>query len=335
MSSKFVSTLLVAMALTATACGQSPSNPGKPDVTLANLNLVHGIFCPPESDNCRLPDRVDLMMEFVRASGCPDVITLQEIWRPSLELIEPAATEVCPFPYETVQGERLNQVDDETVLSRYPLEKTEQLDLFGDFRRVLLTRITHPSGPLDVYSTHLASSADAGNSACVENCPQECRDAGVDTVRDCQAVQLVDFVRRTHDVSNAALVTGDMNARPGSFVYEQFVGQGWLDTYLEAGNPECNPDTGIGCTSGREDELLTDLESPELEVRVRIDFIFLVPATAGSSCQPELLPANDLGPGTQLWTEVPNPFVPNCGPLPDAICWPSDHTGVQVAYRCS
>ena len=335
MSSKRIPALVVAMALATTACGESSSNTAEPDVTLANLNLVHGIFCPPESDNCRLPDRVDLMMEFIRASGCPDVVTLQEIWRPSLELIEPAAAEVCPFPYATVQGERLNQVDDETVLSRYPVEKTEQLDLFGNFRRVLLTRISHPSGPLDVYSTHLASGADSGNGPCGEDCPQECRDANVETVRDCQAVQLVGFVQRTHDVSNPALVAGDMNARPGSFVYEQFTGQGWLDTYLEAGNPECDPATGIGCTSGREDDLLTDLESPALEVRARIDFIFLVPATSGSSCQAELLPANDLGPGTQLWAEVPNPFAPSCGPEPEPICWASDHTGVQVAYRCA
>lgn len=316
-------------------CGDSTvSSDPNPDVTAANLNLVHGLFCPPDSEDCRLPDRVDLLMEFVQASGCPDVVTLQEIWPPSVALIEARAGDVCPFPYETVLPPRPSEIDDEMVLSRYPVVHVEQRDLFLGFRRVLLTRIDHPKGLLDVYSTHLASSADGGPNPCDADCPTECRAAGAETIRDCQAVQMAEFIERTHDVPQAALATGDFNARPGSFVYRQFVDRGWSDVYLDAGNPECDPETGIGCTSGRESSLLHDLESPELNVRSRIDFIFLIPATSEASCRPTLLPANDLGPGTQLWTEVPNPFAPVCGPEPDPICWASDHTGVQVAYAC-
>ncbi len=316
-------------------CGDSEIQSRTPDVTLANLNLVHGLFCPPESDDCRLPDRVDLMMEYIRASGCPDVVTLQEIWPPSVALIEARADGVCPFPYEVVLGSRRTDVDDELVLSRYPVTEIEQQTLFIGFRRVLRTRIAHPTGPLDVYSTHLASGADGGPNPCGDDCPPECEAAGAVTVRDCQGVQMAEFIERTHDVPQAALASGDFNSRPGSFVYRQFTDRGWGDTYIEAGNPECDRTTGIGCTSGRVDDLLDDLESPELNVTERIDFIFLIPAASIADCQPVLLPANDLGPGTQLWTEVPNPFAPACGPLPDPICWASDHTGGQVAYGCS
>lgn len=316
------------------ACGDATVSEEAPDITVANLNLVHGLFCPPDSDNCRLPDRVDLMMEFIDGAGCPDVVTLQEIWPPSVELIEARAGTVCPFAYETALPPRPTQVDDEMVLSRYPFLHVEQRDLFPGFRRALWTRIDHPNGILDVYSTHLASGADGGPNPCPDDCPPECRAAGAETIRDCQAVQMAEFIERTHDVAGPALATGDFNARPDSFVYRQFTDRGWIDTYIEAGNPDCDPQTGIGCTSGRESELLHELESPELNVTHRIDFIFLIPATDAAECQPSLLPAKGLGPGTQLWTEVPNPFSPVCGPLPDPICWASDHTGVQVALAC-
>src|SRR6185369_11910070 len=111
--------------------------------------------------------------------------------------------------------------------------------------------------------------------------------------RECQAVQLAQFVERRHDVAWPALVSGDFNEPPGSFAYEQFVGRGWPDTYLAAGNPECDPATGVGCTSGRADEDLSELESPALNETERIDFIFLVPPTAGSTCRPGLVPAGE------------------------------------------
>ena len=316
-------------------CACSDGEPARPSVTLANLNLVHGLFCPPDSDNCRLPDRVDLFFEFVRASGCPDVVTLQEIWPPSVELIEARADSICPFPYEVVLGPVLTRVDDELVLSRYPISRVEQEPLFPGFRRVLFTRVDHPEGTLDVYSTHLAAGVDGGRDPCAEDCPPECIAAEAATIRDCQAVQMAAFIERTHDVPNAALVAGDFNARPGSRVYQEIAGRGWGDTYLDAGNPECDPSSGIGCTSGRESELLTDLESPALNVRSRIDFVFLIPPATPGVCQPALRPAEGLGPGTQLWADVPNPFSDRCGPLPEPICWASDHTGVQVAFDCN
>lgn len=320
-----------------TACGDAGRHTTA-GVTLAQLNFLHGLFCPPGSDDCRLPDRVDLLFDFIVARGCPDVVTLQEIWPPSLELMQAQLATACPFTYQLVQGERRTSVDDETVLSRYPVTEVVQRILLGRFRAVLLTRIDHPTGPLDVYSTHLASGADGAGNPCGDDCPQECVDAGAATIRDCQAVQMAEFIVATHDPAHVALVAGDFNARPGSFVYEQFTGRGWSDVYLAAGNPECDPATGIGCTSGRADEGLEGLESPALGVTSRIDFVFLVPpaTSSSSSCDATIVPANadGDGTGTRLFADEPNPFAPSCGPLPDPICWPSDHVGVQLELDC-
>jgi endonuclease/exonuclease/phosphatase family metal-dependent hydrolase len=305
-----------------------------PSVTLADLNFLHGIFCPPESDRCRLPDRAALLFQFIVAHGCPDVVTLQEIWPPSVELIEPYLATSCPFTYQLVQGGRVTGVDDETVLTRYPAVLVEQLTLYRQFRRVLLTRIDHPAGLVDVYSTHLASGSDGAGQPCAEDCPAECVAAGASNVRECQAVQTALFVEQTHDPALVGLVTGDFNDPPGSFVYEQFVGRGWTDAYLAAGNPECDPATGVGCTSGRADEGLEGLESPALNEVERIDFIFLVRPVDPAACAAEILPPGDDGGGTRLFADEPNPFAPSCGPLPEAICWPSDHVGVQIALGC-
>jgi hypothetical protein len=161
--------------------------------------------------------------------------------------------------------------------------------------------------------------------------------AGAVTVRDCQAVQTARMVEELHDVDAPAVVLGDFNNPPGLFIYNQFVGRGWSDAYLAAGNPECDPMTGIGCTSGREDAALTDLESPALNVDERIDYAFVVPPGPGSTCAGTLDTGADAdgdGTATRLFADVPNPFAPACGPAPDPICWPSDHDGVQVDINC-
>src|SRR5690606_15574726 len=142
--------LVAAASLLALSCSGGDSA-RLPSVTLADLNLLHGIFCPPETDRCRLSDRVDLFFEFVVERGCPDVITLQEIWPPTRELLERRLADVCPTPYALVQGPSLTQVDDETVLTRHPVLAVEQLVLYRGFRRVLFTRIDHPIGPIDVF----------------------------------------------------------------------------------------------------------------------------------------------------------------------------------------
>ena len=212
-------------------------------------------------------------------------------------------------------------------------------------RNATYARIDHPIGPVGVISTHFAAGIDQGSAACDVGeliCPEECVAAGAATLRDCQAVQLAQFVESRHDVDAPAVIAGDFNAPPGSFVHRQFTERGWPDVYLAAGNPECDPVTGVGCTSGRDESNppnpAGDLESPEPNVDRRIDFIFLVPPGPGSSCAASLDSADDEDgdfAATRTFADEPNPFAPSCGPVPQAICWPSDHEGVELDLNCA
>ena len=312
------------------------------DVTIANLNVLHGLFCPPATSGCRLADRIDLLGEWIVARGCPDVVALQEVSNtvanPIPDLVEAHLADVCPAPYE-VLFLLDNGVDDSLILSRHPALSSAVTDLLGPLRNVLHVRLDHPVGPIDVYSTHLASGSDLASSPCEGTfgpCPAECVAAGAATVRQCQAEQTALLVEATHDVPEPAFLVGDMNASPASFEITRFTGRGWIDAYAAAGNPACVPATGVGCTSGREDSDLSELEDPALNVGSRIDYVFLVPESGGA-CNGTLdtpADADGDGTGTRLFAEAPNPFAPTCGALPDPICWVSDHTGVEADLDC-
>ncbi len=251
------------------------------DLTVANINILHGLFCP---DDCRLGDRIALFYQWLQASGCPDIVTLQEVIDTqnlsTLPFLQSQNETVCPFPYEILYP-GTNVADGELVLTRYPLLASEERTLQGGFRNALFARVDHPIGPVDVFTTHLASSSDGGPLPCGATCPQECVDAGAISTRDCQAVELARFALEKHDVDALAVVTGDFNDTPGTFVYDQFAGRGWIDTYLAAGNPECDAGTGIGCTSGRGSGTLAEIESTAANVDERIDYTFLIAQAAG------------------------------------------------------
>ncbi len=312
--------------------------PDTADVTVATINILHGLACG--GDYCRQEDRVVLAGQFIVDRGCPDVVAFQEVINiggPSVVTnVQNHLLGICPFPYQLVYLGG-NNVDDSLLLSRYPVIASEVRVLQAGFRNVLYARIDHPTGALDVFSTHLASGSDGGPNPCGPMCPTECVDAGAVTLRDCQAVQTALMVEELHDVAGPAVLMGDFNSSPASFAYQQFVDRGWSDAYLDAGNPECDSGTGIGCSSGRIDDALTDLESPALNVNERIDYIFVVPPGIGSSCSATLDGPSDGdgdGTATRLFADVPNPFAPTCGALPDPICWPSDHDGVQADLNC-
>ena len=155
--------------------------------------------------------------------------------------------------------------------------------------------------------------------------------------RDCQAVQMAAFIEAKHDVDTPAVIAGDFNAEPGSFIYRQFTERGWSDVYLAAGNPECDPTSGVGCTAGRRDQSLDDLESPASNEVERIDFIFRHPAAQRlrlpGAARPRLRPRRRRHRDAHF-TDRPNPFAPTCGPAPAPICWPSDHEGVELDLNC-
>lgn len=321
---------------------EAPERCPADDLTAATLNVLHGLSCPPPTEACRLADRVSLLGDWITLRGCPAIVALQEVADTGIgsviEEVERELLNVCPEPYHLTWIPD-NVLDASLILSRHRPLESEFIVLLNGFRNVLFVRLDHPLGVFDVYSTHLASSSDSGGSECGfgQPCPPECVAAGATTVRDCQAEQTALALEARRQNDEPAIVMGDMNAEPGSFVYEAFTGRGWLDASFEAGVTECDPTSGLGCTSGREGETLDDLESPALGVDRRIDFAFVVPPRSGARCSGGLDTADDLdgdGIATRLFADEPNPLAPECGQAPAPICWVSDHTGVQVDWNC-
>ena len=341
-----------------------------PSVTIANLNILHGFDCDPpapaKGDQCRVRERVALLTEHLIAAGCPDIVTLQEVinaeFAPTAQgqalesillLIEaelPSLAAACGFTYQMVYKPLLTvavaEVDEELLLSRYPVLQTGTRILHGALyneingvlafaRHVLHARIEHPSGEVDVYTTHLASGSDLATGICdPEFCPMECNSE--DTYRACQAEQLALYVEQTRESDNLALITGDFNAVTGSTEYLSMTSRGWLDSHLVAEQAECNSDTGIGCTSGRNSSA-EDIENPALNVHQRIDYIFVsLPQdnqTCASYVEGELTGAYQIS-DAGLFAAQPNPFSSNCGSPPDDLCWVSDHNGNRASVSC-
>jgi hypothetical protein len=123
------------------------------DVTIASLNVLHGIFCPPASTGCRRADRMALVRDFVVARGCPDVLAFQEVFdlaatNENAETLAALLTNACPAPYVHAYH-NANPFDDEMIFSRYPILDEETHDLLGPLRNVLRVRIDHPPHYLD------------------------------------------------------------------------------------------------------------------------------------------------------------------------------------------
>jgi endonuclease/exonuclease/phosphatase family metal-dependent hydrolase len=300
-------------------------------VTVATLNVLHGLTCAPATSSCRYAERMALVAQWIEARGCPDVVTFQEVLQAQVPTLTAAVAGACGG--YTVTYEPVNLVDDALILSRVPVAGHSTRRLHRNFRNVLSARLDHPAGPVDVFTTHLASGSDGGGQPCGADCPATCVAAGSATIRECQAVQVADLVAARAS-RGPALVTGDLNAAPGGPVHDTFTQRGWPDAYETAGLPACDPSAGAGCTSGRVDDDLSELESPASNESSRIDFVFVVaPAVGTCDVEPAGDPDGD-GVATRLFADEPNPFAPACGAVPLPICWPSDHVGMQADLRC-
>jgi endonuclease/exonuclease/phosphatase family metal-dependent hydrolase len=173
---------------------------------IVNLNLLNGISCtlpdPGDGHQCRVRDRIALLLQHIVAAGCPDLVTLEEnvtqafvpqrtaagtlvIVGPlddTVARIEeglPTLAAACGFAYEVVFDPAARRgtptlgrgIDEEIILTRYPVLASEVMLLYSPlapffFRHVLYARIAHPLGPLDVFTTHLAAHSDLATVAC-------------------------------------------------------------------------------------------------------------------------------------------------------------------------
>jgi hypothetical protein len=155
-----------------------PNNKRK-TIEVVNLNILNGIACDPlvpdDGDQCRVRARITLLMQHIAAAGCPDLVTLQEnvtskfVQRTAMgELVGPLTNTValiearlpvlaaaCGFTYQVVFDSAARRppelgrgIDEELILTRYPVLASEVLPLYSPlapffFRHVLYARIDH------------------------------------------------------------------------------------------------------------------------------------------------------------------------------------------------
>ena len=147
--------------------------PAAAPVRVVTLNLLHGFFCPPDTDACQAPDRVRIFTELVEAADCPDLVGLQEIGARLEELLPPAVATLCDGEYTIAWKGGEPAIDREMVLTRLPLVDQGYVDIANFPWEAYWVRADSPQGPVDFLTTHFASSSN--NPPCAPDlCPPIC-----------------------------------------------------------------------------------------------------------------------------------------------------------------
>lgn len=298
-------------------------------VRIVDLNLLHGVFCPQETNGCQAPDRVALLMQQLEDAQCPEIVGLQEINGNLAKIIDKALPKTCDGDYDVVFSKKPGTLDTERVLTTLPVKSEKVQKLTGAFRTASRAVLRSPIGPLVLVVTHQDGDPDAGapDTPCQRTCPPVCTDAQVG-VRACQTVIAAKLADDAGGAKAVRVLMGDFNVTPTSGRYQALIDAGWVDSYLAAGNPECDGTTGVGCTGGRVDDAVETLKDPTARNSERIDFIFV---KSGRNCPVQFDgpdDANDNGLGTGLFGDEPAVDGPG------GIVWTSDHTGVSADISC-
>jgi len=278
-------------------------------------DLLHGLFCPPETDACQAPDRVRIFTELVEAADCPDLIGLQEIGPRLEELLPPAAETLCDGQY-TIAWEGVESPDREMVLARVPIVEQGYLDIANFPWEAYWVRVDSPQGPVDFLTAHFASSAN--NPACTPDlCPPICPPGTI--TNQCHAVEVVEFFDGRPAGASLSIASGDLNAVPGSPTVTALVDAGFVDAWLEAGNPECDPAFHVGCTGGGgQPEPFVGMDTAEGPgFDERIDYVMV-------------RPRNDCELGVEAEGFAAEPRSEPLG----GLWWPADHAGVLAELTC-
>jgi hypothetical protein len=286
-----------------------------PSVRMVSLNVLHGLFCAEATDFCQAPRRAEMVADMLEAERCPELVGFQEIGPRQAEIVPAAMAEICDGRYELAWiGEE--SFDRTMVFSTLPIEDRTHLDLAAFPWEAYRVRVDSPLGSLDFLTTHFASSSN--NPPCTPaDCPPACP-AGV-VANECNAIEVRDFMDANRAGAALQVVSGDLNAEPGSPTLATLTEAGFEDSWLVAGRPECEPDRATGCTGDRPrpENVLDGLDSPEGRYTVRIDYVLARP---GPDC-------------TLAATAEPFAAEPVLPPVGD-LYWASDHAGVLAVLRC-
>ena len=288
-------------------------------LTVATLNVLHGLFCPPETDWCDAPTRLEILWSHVEDAGCPDVVALQEIGPRQVELIPGQLPGVCGGAYATVLFDDMQLPDQEMVLTSLDATSDGFADLAGFPWTAHWALLEAPMGSVALVATHFASTAN--NPDCTaEICPPELCEPGLET-GSCNALQVLDLLDSVGSDTVLQLVVGDLNEPISHPRIEILTDAGFVDFWLEAGNPECDPATGAGCTCCIDGpEPLGGLDIASQQMGRRIDFVL---ARAGADCEVD----------GAAWKATPFAAAPVGEPVAD-LFWASDHGGVWAEVSC-
>jgi endonuclease/exonuclease/phosphatase family metal-dependent hydrolase len=294
--------------------GSAGSGDGtRESVRVVSLNLLHGIACAPDSDRCKLPQRVELFTRQLEENDCPPVVALQEANQTTVGLVREQLPEICDDEYLIV-GDEDPSIDREVVLTTLPVLGQERVRLAGPLRTALWVRLRAAVGPLDLVATHLASGSD--DRPCDSTtCPPPCEAS--DTLNTCQGRQAVEILEDHRTERTVGVLLGDLNAQPGEATIRAIEAAGYVDTHVAAREPECDPATGRNCTSGRADSDLSDLTDPASLQAERIDYVWLA---TDRNCR--------VDDPTGLYAADP------ASPPVEDIVFASDHTGVEATISC-
>jgi hypothetical protein len=297
------------------AGGRAEDEQSSAPVRMATLNLLHGLFCPPETDACQAPDRVQIFTELVEAAECPELIGLQEIGERLEQLLPDAVGSMCDGEY-SIEWEGVASPDRQMVLTRLPVLEQGYLDIANFPWEAYWVRVRSSQGPVDFLSAHFASSTN--NPICApDRCPPIC--PPTISTNECHAAEVVEFFAR-RDGAAITIASGDFNARPGEPTIVRLLDAGFVDAWLEARNPECDPATHVGCTGGGTQPEpfvgMNTVEGPGFDER--IDFVM---ARGGRGCE--------LGIDAEGFA-----VEPRDEPL-NGMWWPADHGGVLAEMRCT
>lgn len=314
--------LAATLILAAAACsgnGGERATKTAPDakpVRVLSLNVLHGLFCPAETDFCHAPDRAEMVARGIERAGCPELIGFQEIGPRQEEVVPASMARVCGGRYKLAwQG--VASPDREMVFTTLPILDRGYLDLAAFPWEAYWVRVDSSLGAVDFLTTHLASSAN--NPPCRPGqCPAVCPE-GI-TTNECNAIEVLQLLTSRPPGAAVTIASGDFNAMPGDPTLTTFTKAGFVDAWLAAGNPECAPATGAGCTAGRErpENPLDGLDVADGRYAERIDFVLARPA---STCALD----------TRAHGFADKPLDPPFR----GLYWPSDHGGVLAEIRCS
>ena len=310
--------LLIAVAAAAPLGATTPDGKrADQPVKAVTYNLLHGQFCmPDQTDWCNAPARVEILGKWLERAKCPELVGLQEINTRLTELLNVLVGDVCDGEY-TIHAQPTNTIDSQMVLTTLEVEEEGTLDIANFPWEAAWVRVKSPQGPIDFLTAHFASSSN--NPPCTaEICPPACA-PGI-TTNECHAHEVAEFLGQRSGAA-ITMVAGDLNATRGDPTLDVLIDRGYVDSYLDAGNNECDPETGKGCTGCSElptPYIGMDTEDG-LECGVRIDFVL---GLGSDDCELDVTAARGFA------------HKPLARPV-GGLYWASDHRGSQAAFRCA